>query len=37
LLDGRLGDILRLLPQGTTAATLLDAMLMPPAGRPPER
>jgi len=30
LLDGRLGDILHRLPQGTTASTLLDAMLMAP-------
>jgi AcrR family transcriptional regulator len=36
LLDGRLTDILRCLPQGTSAAALLDAMLLsipgPPAG-----
>jgi AcrR family transcriptional regulator len=34
LLDGRLADILRRLPKGTTAETLLDAMLTVPAVRP---
>ena len=36
LLDGRLSDILRRLPEGTDAETLLDAMLrstVTPAGR----
>ena len=35
LLDGRLSDILRLLPKGTAAETLLDAMLRLTGGRPP--
>jgi AcrR family transcriptional regulator len=35
LLDGRLSDILRRLPKGTDAETLLDAMLKPTVGRPP--
>jgi len=35
LLDGRLSDILRLLPKGTDAETLLDAMLRVTVGRPP--
>src|SRR5487761_2208013 len=35
LLDGRLADILRRLPQGTDAETLLDAMLRATIGRPP--
>src|SRR5260370_18379376 len=35
LLDGRLSDILRLLPKGTGAESLLDAMLRVTAGRPP--
>jgi hypothetical protein len=35
LLDGRLSDILRLLPKGTGAETLLDAMLRVTGGRPP--
>jgi AcrR family transcriptional regulator len=35
LLDGRLTDILRCLPKGTDAETLLDAMLMSTVGRPP--
>jgi hypothetical protein len=35
LLDGRLSDILRLLPKGTGAETLLDAMLRLTGGRPP--
>jgi AcrR family transcriptional regulator len=35
LLDGRLSDILRRLPQGTDAATLLDAMLRTTVVRPP--
>jgi AcrR family transcriptional regulator len=34
LLDGRLSDILRRLPAGTDAETLLDAMLRSPIGRP---
>jgi AcrR family transcriptional regulator len=34
LLDGRLSNILRRLPEGTDAETLLDAMLRAPAGRP---
>ena len=34
LLDGRLSNILKRLPQGTDAETLLDAMLRAPAGRP---
>jgi AcrR family transcriptional regulator len=34
LLDGRLADILRRLPKGTNAETLLDAMLRMTAGRP---
>jgi hypothetical protein len=34
LLDGRLSNILRRLPDGTDAETLLDAMLRAPAGRP---
>ena len=34
LLDGRLSNILRRLPAGTDAETLLDAMLRAPAGRP---
>ena len=35
LLDGRLSDILRRLPKGTDAETLLDAMLKSTVGRPP--
>lgn len=35
LLDDRLSDILRRLPEGTTAETLLDAMLRATVGRPP--
>jgi AcrR family transcriptional regulator len=35
LLDGRLTDILRRLPEGTTAETLLDAMLKSAIVRPP--
>src|SRR6202035_5938419 len=35
LLDGRLSDILRRLPKGTDAETLLDAMLKSTIGRPP--
>jgi AcrR family transcriptional regulator len=35
LLDGRLSDILRRLPEGTDIETLLDAMLRSPIGRPP--
>jgi AcrR family transcriptional regulator len=35
LLDGRLSDILRRLPQGTSAETLLDAMMISTVGRPP--
>ena len=35
LLDHRLSDILRRLPEGTTAETLLDAMLRATVGRPP--
>jgi AcrR family transcriptional regulator len=35
LLDDRLSDILRRLPKGTDAETLLDAMLKLTAGRPP--
>jgi AcrR family transcriptional regulator len=35
LLDGRLTDILRRLPKGTDAETLLDAMLRSTVGRPP--
>jgi AcrR family transcriptional regulator len=35
LLDGRLTDILRRLPKGTDAETLLDAMLKSTVGRPP--
>ena len=35
LLDGRLTDILRRLPKGTDAETLLDAMLKLTVGRPP--
>jgi AcrR family transcriptional regulator len=35
LLDGRLADILRHLPEGTSAETLLDAMLRSAVGRPP--
>ena len=34
LLDGRLTDILRRLPKGTNAETLLDAMLRSTVGRP---
>jgi AcrR family transcriptional regulator len=34
LLDGRLSDILRRLPKGTNAETLLDAMLRLTVGRP---
>jgi Tetracyclin repressor-like, C-terminal domain len=34
LLDGRLSDILRRLPKGTDAETLLDAMLRAAMGRP---
>jgi len=34
LLDGRLADILRRLPEGTDAATLLDAMLRTSVVRP---
>jgi AcrR family transcriptional regulator len=36
LLDDRLSDILRRLPPGTDAETLLDAMLKSAVGRPPE-
>ena len=36
LLDDRLSDILRRLPPGTDAETLLDAMLKLTVGRPPE-
>jgi AcrR family transcriptional regulator len=35
LLDNRLSDILRRLPKGTDAETLLDAMLKSTVGRPP--
>ena len=35
LLDGRLSGILRLLPKGNDAETLLDAMLRVTVGRPP--
>jgi hypothetical protein len=35
LLDHRLCDILRRLPKGTDAETLLDAMLKSTIGRPP--
>ena len=35
LLDGRLSDILRRLPEGTGAETLLDAMLRATIVRPP--
>jgi hypothetical protein len=35
LLDGRLADILRRLPPGTSAETLLDAMLTATVPRPP--
>jgi AcrR family transcriptional regulator len=35
LLDGRLSDILRRLPEGTDAETLLDAMLRSAIGKPP--
>jgi len=35
LLDGRLTDVLRRLPKGNSAETLLDAMLRSTAGRPP--
>jgi AcrR family transcriptional regulator len=35
LLDGRLADILRRLPKGIDAETLLDAMLKSTVGRPP--
>lgn len=35
LLDGRLTDILRRLPEGTDATMLLDAMLRSTVGRPP--
>jgi AcrR family transcriptional regulator len=35
LLDDRLSDILRRLPEGTDAETLLDAMLKSTVGRPP--
>ena len=35
LLDGRLSDILHRLPEGTTAETLLDAMLRAAMSRPP--
>ena len=35
LLDGRLSDILRCLPKGTDAETLLEAMLKSTIGRPP--
>ena len=35
LLDGRLSDILRRLPEGTDAETLLDAMLRTTVARPP--
>jgi AcrR family transcriptional regulator len=35
LLDGRLSDILRRLPEGTDSATLLDAMLKTSVVRPP--
>jgi hypothetical protein len=33
LLDGRLSDILRRMPEGTDAETLLDAMLTSAIGR----
>jgi hypothetical protein len=36
LLDGRLSDILRRLPAGTDAETLLDAMLKVTIVRPPK-
>jgi hypothetical protein len=35
LLDGSLHDILHRLPAGTTAETLLDAMMRAAIGRPP--
>jgi hypothetical protein len=35
LLDGRLADILRRLPKGTSADMLLDAMLRSTVPRPP--
>jgi hypothetical protein len=35
LLDNRLSDILRRLPKGTDAETLLEAMLRLAMGRPP--
>jgi hypothetical protein len=35
LLDDRLSDILRRLPEGTDVKTLLDAMLRSTVGRPP--
>jgi hypothetical protein len=35
LLDGRLTEILRRLPEGTDAEMLLDAMLRSTVGRPP--
>jgi hypothetical protein len=35
LLDDRLSDILRRLPEGTTVENLLDAMLKSTIGRPP--
>jgi hypothetical protein len=35
LLDGRLSDILCRLPEGTSAETLLDAMLRLTMGKPP--
>ena len=35
LLDGRLSDILRRLPEGNDVESLLDAMLKSPIGRPP--
>jgi hypothetical protein len=36
LLDDRLSDILRRIPKGTDAETLLDAMLKSTGGQPPE-
>jgi AcrR family transcriptional regulator len=36
LLDDRLSDVLRRIPEGTDAETLLDAMLRSTVGRPPE-
>ncbi len=37
LLDGRMSDILRRLPQGTTMEQLFEAMLRSPGPRPPMR